>query len=159
MIDFSENVLNAGKNKDALNLSDRFVGAFCTSAGYTTGAQPVLNSLARILMTFGASYIGGGNWHSGQGICGMVKDTATGWSWDSSMKYLQDDATAYGERLGALASFYQDSYNNAMKNPPTTPQKVIKCNGGKKCGVVPLLLALMGVLVLVLIILLLINKK
>ena len=61
--------------------------------------------------------------------------------------------------LGALASFYQDSYNNAMKNPPTTPQKVIKCNDGKKCGVVPLLLALMGVLVLVLIILLLINKK
>jgi multimeric flavodoxin WrbA len=77
MIDFSENVLDAGKNKDALNLSDRFVGTFCTSAGYTTGAQPVLNAMARILMTFGASYIVGGNWHSGQGICGMVADTAT----------------------------------------------------------------------------------
>jgi multimeric flavodoxin WrbA len=59
MIEFSESVLNAGKNPNHLDMSNRFVGAFCTSAGYTTGAQPVLNALARIFMTFGASYIGG----------------------------------------------------------------------------------------------------
>uniref|UniRef100_A0A6C0JQP5 Uncharacterized protein n=1 Tax=viral metagenome TaxID=1070528 RepID=A0A6C0JQP5_9ZZZZ len=162
MLEFSENILNAGKNAGTLDLSDRFLGTFYTSGGgYVSGAQPTLNALTRILMTFGDSHIGGGNWKSGQGACGMVKDDKDGinWAWNPSMKYLQDDATAYGERLGALASFYQDSYNNSMKNPPTTPQKVIKCNGGKKCGVVPLLLALMGVLVLVLIILLLINKK
>lgn len=77
-------------------------------------------------MTFGASHIGG-NWKSGQGVCGMVKDDKDGinWAWNPSMKYIQEDSTDYGERLGALASFYQDSYNNAMKNPPTTPQKVI----------------------------------
>lgn len=134
MIEFSENVLNAGKNPNALNMSDRFVGAFCTSAGYTTGAQPVLNGLARIFMTFGASYIGGDNWHNGQGICGMVVDTKTGkgWDWDPSMTDLQKNATDYGERLGALTSFYQDAYNNAMKNPPAKPGKIIKCKNGKK---------------------------
>lgn len=55
MLEFSENVLNAGKNADALDLSDRFLATFCTSGGYVSGAQPTLNALARILMTFGAS--------------------------------------------------------------------------------------------------------
>ena len=136
MIEFSESVLNAGKNPNHLDMSNRFVGAFCTSAGYTTGAQPVLNALARIFMTFGASYIGGGNWKSGQGVCGMVVDTKTGkgWDWDPSMKDLQKQATDYGTRLGALTSFYDDAYNNAMKNPPSKPGKKITCKNKTDVG-------------------------
>ena len=163
MLEFSENVLNAGKNAGALDLSDRFLGTFCTSGGYVSGAQPTLNALARILMTFGASHIGGGNWKSGQGVCGMVKDDKDGinWAWNPSMKYIQEDSTDYGERLGALASFYQDTYNSVVGNPPTTPQKVITCKGGgkKKCGIGPLLITLGGVLVLVMIILFLTRQK
>jgi hypothetical protein len=76
------------------------------------------------------------------------------------MKHLQEDATNYGERLGALTSFYQESYNTAMKNPPVSPQKVITCKGGKKkCGIGPLLIALDGGLLLVLIVLLLVKQK
>jgi hypothetical protein len=39
------------------------------------------------------------------------------------MKDLQKQATDYGTRLGVLTSFYDDAYNNAMKNPPSKPGK------------------------------------
>lgn len=134
LIDFVDNKLGAGKAEAVL--AGKICGTFCTSAGYTTGAQPVLNSLARLAMTFGATFVGGGEWHTSQGVCGMVKDNPDGtWNWDPSMKYLQEDAEAYGERLGLITSFFSESYAKISGNPPATPGQVItcgKCNSNKK---------------------------
>jgi len=127
MIEFVDSKLGAGKAKAVL--AGKICGTFCTSAGYATGAQPVLNSLARLAMTFGATFVGGGNWHTSQGICGMVKDNIDGtWEWDSSMKYLQEDAQAYGERLGMITSFFSDAYTKASGIIPENPGYVITCN-------------------------------
>lgn len=132
MIEFVDNKLGAGKAEAVL--AGKIVGTFCTSAGYATGAQPVLNGLARLAMTFGATLVGGGNWHTSQGVCGMVNDHHDGtWNWDPSMKYLQEDAQAYGERLGMITSFFSDSYIKAQGEIPLTGQVITcgKCNSNK----------------------------
>lgn len=118
-IEFSDNVLLAGKSTDPnkVQLANKPFGVFCTSAGYATGAQPVLNAMARVFMTFSAIYVGGNSWHTGQGLCGMVKDHNTfppSYSWDPVSKYLKDDACDYGKRLALVTSFYNNSYNNAV---------------------------------------------
>jgi hypothetical protein len=51
----------------------------------------------------------------------------------SKYEGLQKQATDYGTRLGAITSFYDDPYNNAMKNPPSKPGKKITCKN--KTGV------------------------
>ena len=122
--------MGAGKNEAVLY--NKICGTFCTSAGYTTGAQPVLNALAKIAMTFGATFVGGGVWHTGQGVCGMVHDNKDGtWEWPPAMKYLQEDATSYGERLGMITSFFTDSYNKMTGSTPS-PGHVIICNTTQK---------------------------
>ena len=125
MIEFVDEKLGAGKAKNVL--ANKIFGVFCTSAGYATGAQPVLNGLARLAMTFGGIFVGGGVWHTGQGVCGMVKDNPDGtWAWDDSMKYLQEDAQAYGERLGMITSFFTDSFVKAQGSIPSAGN-VIEC--------------------------------
>ena len=89
------------------------------------------------MQTFGANIITGGasrsilgkpgsaSWHTAQGILGIVtKDRTTG-NPAFTNKYIQEDASAYGERIGQIALFFQDNYNKSMGLP--TPQT------GKTC--------------------------
>jgi multimeric flavodoxin WrbA len=131
MIEFADNVLLAGKAVDKpVKLDNKFGGVFCTSGGFTSGAQPVLNALARIFMTFGTAFIGGGNWAIGQGICGMVDDSVDPqtqkpkWKWsDKNDKYFIQDAGEYGEKLGAITCFYSDMYDKYVTNKQVNCRK------------------------------------
>lgn len=121
--DFIDTILLAGKSDDPNKpqIANKPFGVFCTSAGYATGAQPVLNSMARAFMTFNAIYVGGSSWHSGQGVCGMIKDTTdpSGWDWDPYSKpYIEKTAEDYGRRLAIITSFFNSSYNTAVNLPP-----------------------------------------
>jgi multimeric flavodoxin WrbA len=132
MIKFVNNKLGAGTGEPVL--AGKICGVFCTSAGYVSGAQPVLNGLARLAMTFGATFVGGGDWTTSQGVCGMVDDERDGfWKWDPSMENLQSHAEAYGERLGMITSFFNESYTNLLGSKPING-KVIICD---KCDVIP----------------------
>lgn len=109
MLEFADT--QAGKAVDSVKLDKKIGGSFCTSGGYATGAQSVLQALSRIYMTFGATFVGGGNWHTSQGVCGMVHDNKDGtWQWADGQKYLQEDATDYGKRLGTIAKFFNSSF-------------------------------------------------
>ena len=107
MVNFFDTELGGGLSSDMDKIKTMPFGVFATSAGYSTGVQEVLNSMARSLMTFGAIYVGGGDWHTSQGIAGMTeKNSSGGWQWaneDTTQKYLKEDACSYGRRI-ALAS-------------------------------------------------------
>jgi len=102
-------------------------GVFATSSGYATGVQEVLNSMARVLMTYGGIYVSSGRFQNSQGVAGLVNSHVTDgkkWEWKDAdptddsrekspdqglMKYLQEDAIAYGERVATLATIYHSS--------------------------------------------------
>ena len=140
-INFVDTILLAGKSDDPTKpqIANKPFGVFCTSGGYATGAQPVLNAMARAFMTFNAVYVGGSRWDTGQGLCGMVTDKATippSWEWAPiSAKYIKDDAMDYGERLATVTSFYNSSFTNASKQPPV-PGKSITCPSQPRQGCV-----------------------
>ena len=134
MIDFLDNQLGAGMTSKMDKLKTMPFGVFGTSAGYSTGVQEVLNSMARALMTFGCIYIGGGNWHTGQGVAGMTqKESSGGWDWankDTTQKYLVEDACDYGRRVAmaaltipdGLESLSQLNPNKCTNTPSTSSQ-------------------------------------
>ena len=97
-----------------------------------------MNSLSRLMQTFGANIVtcgasrstlgkpGSGSWHTAQGILGIVtKDKATG-NPTFTNKYIREDAIAYGERIGQIASFFQNNYNKSMGLPAPQTGKTCK---------------------------------
>lgn len=121
MIDFLDNTLGAGMKSSMDKIKTMPFGIFATSAGYSTGVQEVLNSMARALMTFGAIYVGGGSWHNSQGIAGMTeKSSSGGWDWANStttQKYLKQDACEYGRRLAVASLSVPNMFNKLKENP------------------------------------------
>lgn len=125
MINFLDNVLKVGSGS---KLQTMPFGVFATSAGYSTGVQEVLQSMARALLTFGAIYVGGGNWHVGQGIAGMTKKTDSGWEWADAtglQKYLKEDTCEYGRRLALATIAIPDNLIAAQNANPS------KCSNPK----------------------------
>ena len=103
MAQYIDTVWQAGFNqtsRDPLQLVSKVGGAFATMHGYTTGAQPVLESIGRYLQTFGAVFVGGSSWHTSQGVAG-VWNVKTG-DWQSP--YTADNAQDLGERVARLST-------------------------------------------------------
>jgi multimeric flavodoxin WrbA len=137
MIDFFDNVLKAGYASKLINMQTMPFGVFATSAGYGTGVQEVMQSMARSLLTFGGIYIGGGNWHTSQGVAGMtcipngsttcIPDSGKTWGWVDKtgfQSHLENNATCYGRRIALAVSFMSDSFRLAQcanKNPTCDP--------------------------------------
>ena len=123
MINFIDNKLGAGMTSSMVKLQTMPFGVFATSGGYSTGAQEVLNSMARSLMTFGCVYVGGSTWYSGQGIAGMTEKSANGgWEWanaNTTQKYLKDDACEYGRRIAVAALTVPQMAEKLTENPST----------------------------------------
>ena len=71
LTEFFDNFAGAGFKSSFL--TSKVAGQFATAGDCGTGAQLVLNSLARLMQTFGANIINGGSWHTAQGIIGIVK--------------------------------------------------------------------------------------
>jgi len=122
MIAFFDQVLGAGK-VGKIDLSRKPFSVFSTSAGYSTGSQYVLNAMARSMMTFGAIFVGGGNWHTSQGLSGMVATIPNkpgSWCWydpTGMQKHLYEDACALGGRVSEMAK-------TLLSAKPTSPQCV-----------------------------------
>lgn len=135
MIDFFDNVLKAGYASQLTNMQTMPFGVFATSAGYGTGVQEVMQSMARSLLTFGGIYIGGGNWHTSQGVAGMTytPDGGKTWQWVDAtgfQSHLENNATCYGRRIALVVSFMSDSFRLAQcanKNP-TCDQTLRTCD-------------------------------
>ncbi len=122
----------AGAEKlHTVDLHDRVGAAFCTSAFYAGGAQPVLNTLIRQLMKLGATIVGSGSFHSSQGLCAQVVDSTAshpvpgGWAF-SDTKYLEDDAKAFGARIADIASFFKPQFVRAT-GAPAQPGHALTC--------------------------------
>lgn len=137
MTEFFDNKAGAGFNSSFL--ASKVAGQFATAADCGTGGQLVLNSLSRLMQTFGANIItggasrsnvqghGSGSWHTAQGILGIVVSKTDDTPAHFTNKYIQEDARAYGERIGQIASFFRREYIQTMN--PTTP----KPNPGNNC--------------------------
>mgnify|MGYP003332803786 CR=1 FL=1 len=134
LTEFFDKIIGAGFKKNSSFLASKVAGQFATAADSGTGGQLVLNSLSRLMQTFGANIVTGGasrstgigSWRIAQGILGIVtKDKATG-NPTFTNKYIKEDATAYGERIGQIASFFQDNYNKSMGLPAPQTGKTCK---------------------------------
>jgi hypothetical protein len=118
MINFFDNVLKAGYASQLTNIQTMPFGVFATSAGYGTGVQEVMQSMARSLLTFGGIYIGGGNWHTSQGVAGMTYTQDGGKTWDwvdktDFQSHLQNNAICYGRRIALAVSVIPDAFKAA----------------------------------------------
>jgi len=135
LTEFFDNFAGAGFKSSFL--ASKVAGQFATSADAGTGGQLVLNSLSRLMQTFGANIVtggasrstlgkpGSGSWHTAQGILGIVtKDKAGNPTFTN--KYISEDAIAYGERIGQIASFFQNNYNKSMGLPAPQTGKTCK---------------------------------
>ena len=142
LTEFFDNFAGAGFKSSFL--ASKVAGQFATAADSGTGGQLVLNSLSRLMQTFGANIVtggasrstlgkpGSGSWHTAQGILGIVtKDKANNPTFTN--KYINEDANAYGERIGQIASFFQNNYNKSMGLP--APQTGKTCQICKPCPV------------------------
>jgi multimeric flavodoxin WrbA len=117
LLDFVNTNFKAGKDTNAINLENTACGQFATAAYYGTGAQPVLNSLSRLMMTFGGNIISGPSWRISQGIIGLVdnpnKSDPSHWEWNKNFSaYLQDNAEAYGKRLVSMGALFKNLLEN-----------------------------------------------
>jgi multimeric flavodoxin WrbA len=132
MINFFDNILKAGYASQLTNIQTMPFGVFATSAGYGTGVQEVLQSMARSLLTFGGIYIGGGNWHTSQGVAGMTYATGVNtWDWvdlTGFQSHLQNNAICYGRRIALAVSVIPDAFkaakcanNNSSNCDPILP--------------------------------------
>ena len=123
----------AGAGFKSSFLASKVAGQFATAADSGTGGQLVLNSLSRLMQTFGANIVtggaskstlgkpGSGSWHTAQGILGITtKDKITGKPIFTN-KYIEEDAQEYGERIGQIASFFENEYNKSMNLPKPNP--------------------------------------
>ena len=131
LTEFFDNFAGAGFKSSFL--ASKVAGQFATSADAGTGGQLVLNSLSRLMQTFGANIVTGGasrstdinSWRIAQGILGIVtKDKAGNPIFTN--KYINEDAIAYGERIGQIASFFQNNYNKSMGLPAPQTGKTCK---------------------------------
>jgi multimeric flavodoxin WrbA len=125
LLDFFDKYLGAGFKSSFL--ASKVAGQFVTAGDAGTGAQPILNDLSRLMMTFGANIVtggeskstyhkpGSGSWHVAQGIVGIIGKDSEGKPIFTN-KYLQEDAEAYGERIGNIASFFTENYRNVIMN-------------------------------------------
>ena len=153
LTEFFDNFAGAGFKSSFL--ASKVAGQFATAADSGTGGQLVLNSLSRLMQTFGANIVtggasrstlgkpGSGSWHTAQGILGIVtKDRTTG-NFTFTNKYIQEDANAYGERIGQIASFFNNNYNKSMGLPAPQTGKTCKefapeCEICKSCKSCPI---------------------
>ena len=136
MIEFFDNEAGAGFNSSFL--ASKVAGQFATAKDSGTGGQLVLNSLSRLMQTFGVNIItggasrstvqkpGSGSWHTAQGILGIITKNKVGEPTFTN-KYIKEDANAYGERIGQISSFFRQNYIQSMN--PLTP----KPNPGNSC--------------------------
>ena len=126
LLDFFNDYLGAGFKSSFL--ASKVAGQFVTAGDAGTGAQPVLNDLSRLMMTFGANIVTGGesrsthgksgsrSWHVAQGIVGIIQTDSKTEKSSFTNKHLQENSEAYGERIGNIASFFQDNYRNVIIN-------------------------------------------
>ena len=126
----------AGAGFKSSFLASKVAGQFATAADSGTGGQLVLNSLSRLMQTFGANIItggasrstigkpGSGSWHTAQGILGIITGPKTNPTFTN--KYIEEDANAYGERIGQIAKFFQPEYNESMSLPEASTGKTCK---------------------------------
>ena len=116
LLSFIDNKLKAGKS---VSLMDGVVSAgFCTAAGVASGGQPILESIARATMTFGAVFVGGSTWETSQGVLGIVVDgPGDNWTWAPGQEHLQAQARDLGRRVADVASFFPGSYADVRKYP------------------------------------------
>ena len=117
LLDFVNTNFKSGKDSNAINLQNVACGQFATSAYYGTGAQNVLNSLSRLMMTFGGNIISGPNWRISQGVIGIAdnpnKSDPNQWEWNKNFSvYLQDNAESYGKRLISIGTIFQKLRDN-----------------------------------------------
>ena len=116
LLSFIDDRLKAGKS---VSLMDGVVSAgFCTAAGVASGGQPILESIARATMTFGAVFVGGSTWETSQGVLGIVVDgPGDNWTWAPGQEHLSAQARDLGRRVADVASFFPGSYTNVRKYP------------------------------------------
>ena len=114
LLDFVNTNFKAGKDPNAINLQNVACGQFATAAYYGTGAQPVLNSLSRLMMTFGGNIISGPSWRISQGVIGIVDNPDPNtWEFNKDFSaYLQENAEAYGKRLASMGLLFQKLREN-----------------------------------------------
>ena len=126
LLSFIDNKLKAGRS---ISRMDGMVSAgFCTAAGVASGAQPILESITRATMTFGAVFIGGSTWETSQGVIGIVVDSPDDkWTWAPGQDHLQAQARDLGRRVADVASFFPGSYEKVRKYP----------HGGKVVEIIP----------------------
>ena len=105
---------------NSLDLSWTVTNAFCTSGGPTSGAQPMLYDLQRVLQTFNGVFAGGTSWRSGTGVCAVNRETN---STDAVCEISAEDAklaTYLGARTAMLASALwpqKKAYRQANSDP------------------------------------------
>lgn len=143
----------AGAGFKSSFLASKVAGQFATAADSGTGGQLVLNSLSRLTQTFGANIVtggasrstlgkpGSGSWRTAQGILGIVTKNKAG-NPTFTNKYIQEDAIAYGERIGQIASFFENNYNKSMglltpETGKTCKQFAPECLPCLPCGFSP----------------------
>ena len=117
LLEFINTNFKAGKDPNAINLQNVACGQFATAAYYGTGAQPVLNSLSRLMMTFGGNIISGPSWRISQGVIGIVdnpdKSNPKKWEWNKDFSpYLEENAESYGKRLLNMGLLFQNLREN-----------------------------------------------
>lgn len=151
LLDFVNTNFKAGKHSNVVNLQNVACGQFATAAYYGTGAQPVLNSLSRLMMTFGGNIISGPSWRISQGVIGIVdnpdKSNLKKWEWNEDFStYLQENAEAYGKRLASMGLLFQKLRENyTMINTGLST----KSDNGNTVAVISLIIT--GILMLALI--------
>ncbi len=115
LLKFFDTVLGPGFKNSFL--SSKVAGQFVTAGDAGTGAQPILNDLSRLMMTFGANIMSGGSWHMSQGMVGIV-DSKTN---TFTSKYIDEDAEEYGERIGKIATFFTNQYKQEFNLSDVEP--------------------------------------
>jgi len=159
----------AGAGFKSSFLASKVAGQFATAADSGTGGQLVLNSLSRLMQTFGANIVtggasrstlgkpGSGSWHTAQGILGITTKDKTGKTTFTN-KYIEEDAQAYGERIGQIASFFENQYNKSMNlpepksgntcNPQLDTASCPQCHKNKNFNIVTIIILIIIVIIL-----------
>ena len=160
LLDFVNTNFKAGKDPN-VNLQNVACGQFATAAYYGTGAQPVLNSLSRLMMTFGGNIISGPSWRIAQGVIGIVdnpdKSNPKKWEWNEDFSgYLQENAEDYGKRFASMGLLFQKLRENyTMINTGLST----KSDNGNTVTVISLIITGIVVLALIAFAIYLWNKK
>jgi multimeric flavodoxin WrbA len=159
LLDFVNTNFKAGKDPNAVNLQNVACGQFATAAYYGTGAQPVLNSLSRLMMTFGGNIISGPSWRISQGVIGIVDNPDRNtWEWNKDFfAYLEENAEAYGKRLVSMGLLFQKLRENyTMIN---TGLSTKSDNGRTTVAIISVIITCMVVIALIVFAIYLWNKK